>query len=167
MRAKEIKIENSFISIFWQWLGSASLRKNKINSKQTQEWATKPNETKHFSVVFVASLCLSLVCCVFENMWVSVCVCIWTELFGRQGMCPTSVKWPQNVPSACWLGLNLLQFPSIPAFYASFAIDFVVLVVFIVVVVVVVVVFAFIWIQINEPRMCWIVLIGAFATIAP
>jgi len=63
-----------------------------------------------------------------------------------------------------WPELVTISFPSIPAFYASFL----VLLLILLVVVVVVVVFAFIWLQINEARMCWIVLIGApFATIGP
>lgn len=53
MSAKEIKIENSFISIFWQWLGSASLRKNKINSSSRslprREMGSRPRNEKLFS----------------------------------------------------------------------------------------------------------------------
>lgn len=112
MRAKEIKIENSFISIFWQWLGSASLRKNKINSKQSREnraanWGkTEPNETYFSCLSLSLSLCICLSLC--------MCVCCWD--------C-AQLLWngQENVPSACcWLGLNLLQFPSIAAFYALF-----------------------------------------------
>jgi len=58
-----------------------------------------------------------------------------------------------------WPELVTISFPTIPAFYASFLVLLLNLLF---------VVFAFIWLQINEARMCWIVLIGApFATIGP
>lgn len=147
MRAKEIKIENSFISIFWQWLGSASLRKNKINSKQTREWAAKPNWTEaNPNETFFSCLCDQFLSFTW-SLVLFVCVCV------VLGLRPTSVKWPQNVPSACWLGLNLLQFPSIAAFYAPFL--------FFLSLSSLLVVSAFVALKINEARMCWIVLIGA------
>lgn len=157
MRAKEIKIENSFISIFWQWLGSASLRKNKINSKQTREWAAKPKlnwsktQTKHFSVVFVTSLCLSLaflfcVClrvCVCESVWFWDCAQL---LWNGHKMC-------QVLVDLAWTCYNFHLFT---AFYTPFLffLSLSPLSPFLVV-------SAFVAVKINEARMCWIVLIGA------
>lgn len=155
MRAKEIKIENSFISIFWQWLGSASLRKNKINSKQTREWAAKPNWTEanpnetFFSCLcdqFVSFTC-SLVLCVFG--WVCECVWFWDcaqLLWNGHKMC-------QVLVDLAWTCYNFHLFS---AFYTPFLFFLSLSPLSSLLVV-----SAFVAVKINEARMCWIVLIGA------
>lgn len=141
MRAKEIKIENSFISIFWQWLGSASLRKNKINSKQSREnraanWGkTEPNETYFSCLSLSLSLCICLSLC--------MCVCCWDcAQLDLAWTCYNFHLLPLSTPCSC--ALHLSPAPSSPHVLS-----------------------AFIALFINEARMCWIVLIGAFATIEP
>lgn len=158
MRAKEIKIENSFISIFWQWLGSASLRKNKINSKLTrnrverigQRTEAKPNQTKHISVVFLSlspSVSASLCICVFvagtaPNFFEMAKKMCQVPVVDLAWTCYNFHLLPLSTPCSC--ALHLSPAPSSPHVLS-----------------------AFIALFINEARMCWIVLIGAFATIEP